>query len=781
MTIAMVTSLGEAIAVALIIGALVEIMRRSRATGVPGSRGVGYVVAGFALLLIGTAADFASDLLAVRAESASPWITAALDVTVFATRIAGLLAILRGILTWLPLLRSLSAEASNKASALAETQQRLAAVAAHLPGVIFQTIHHPDGRAELPYIDGNVVHLIGLEPGQATADPQRLWQRIDGEDAQAAAKRVASVGDAPATVSFELRYTGREGQTRWMICHGIAARRDDGAVVLDGIALDVGPQKLAQQRAAAAEALLVDAIDSTDEGFAVYGADGRLSAFNKDYRARLPAELRFEIGDHFDDITRRIMASGARIMSVDNQLLPKGQTLPMSRFLAGPVEQLLADGRWLRVATRPTRAGGVVVTTTDITERKRRERQIADSVAQMTAIVDNMPVGVAMYDAESRLLACNERFRQLIKLPRDLTLPGTPLQRFMTYVAERGDFGDQDREATIARLTNAVRIGPVSAEISVPGGRMMEMYSSTMPGGGLIVAFSDITERKRIQEAERRAMQALAEAARAKSDFLANMSHELRTPLNAIIGFSEVMTAQLLGPLADRYREYAADITHSARHLLALISDILDLSKVEAGRMELAEQPVDLAEAMTACITMVSPAADKGKITVAADLPPDLPQVRGDRRRIVQVLLNLLTNAVKFTREGGRVTLAARAEADGVTIRIADTGIGIAAEDLPRVMQDWGQARSDLTRDGEGTGLGLPLSRRLMELHQGTLQLESRLGEGTTVTLWFPSQRLLASAAAAAAAGAGAEASVAPEAATASTAQASVPPAADPS
>ena len=621
MTLSMVTSLGEAVAIALIIGALIEIARRSRATRTPGLRGVNSIIAGFALLLIGSLAAFVSQYAAGRAMPLPLWIGAAVEVLPFVTLVAGLLLILRGILVWLPMLRALSAEAQAKAATLAETQQRLAAVAAHLPGVIFQVVQHADGRTTLPYIDGNVVHLIGLEPDQATADPHLVWQRIDVRDVRSVTKRLARIGKAPTTISFELRYTGRENQSRWLVCNAIAARRASGAVVLDGIALDVGPQKLAQQRAADAEALLVDAIDSTDEGFAVYDADRRLLAFNKDYRARLPAQIRFEIGDHFDDITRRIVAAGTRVTSPDNHLLPPGEMPPLDRFMAGPIEQLLPDGRWLRVAVRPTRAGGIVVTTTDITERKR------------------------------------------------------------------------------------------------------------------------------IQDAEHKVLLALAEVARTKSDFLANMSHELRTPLNAIIGFSEVMSAQILGPLSDKYREYAGDITASARHLLALIGDVLDLSKVEAGRMELAEEIVDLAQVATSCVTMVTPSATKGKIAIAIEFPPDLPRIRGDRRRILQVLLNLLTNAIKFTPENGKVILRARATNDGLEVDIADTGIGIAAEDIPRVMQDWGQARSDLTRDGEGTGLGLPLSRRLMELHGGTLRLASAVGAGTTVTFWFPSSRLVAAAA----------------------------------
>ncbi len=624
MRFATAISLGEGLIIVLIVGALIEMLRRAGPATNPALRGVRIAIFGFGLLFAYTLADLASDMVAHRPGWGDQSVVAGLDVTAFVLRIAGLLVILRSVLTWLPLARALSDDARHKASELAETQQRLSAVAAHLPGVIFQAVWHRDGRTELPYIDGNVIHLIGLEAGKAKADPQLVWQKIDRDDARAALERVSRVGVAPATVSFELRYAALEKQTRWLVCHAIATRRSDGAVTLDGIALDVGPQKLAQQRAADAEALLVDAIDSTDEGFAVYGADGKLSAFNKDYQARLPTGFDFEVGAHFDEITRRIVAAGTRIVGPDGQLLPKGEAPPMERFMRGPVEQLLPDGRWLRVSARPTRAGGVVVTTVDITERRR------------------------------------------------------------------------------------------------------------------------------VQDAERRALQAAADAARAKSDFLANMSHELRTPLNAIIGFSEMMGAQMLGPLSDRYREYANDITGSARHLLALISDVLDLSKVEAGRMDLADDAVDIAEVTHACVTMIAPQAEQGRLAVRTDFPVDLPRLRGDRRRIVQIVLNLLTNAVKFTPAGGSVELGARRERGGLTVTIADTGIGIAAEDIPRVMQDWGQAHSELSRSGEGTGLGLPLSRRLMELHGGTLQLQSQPGVGTTVSLWFPADRVMAEPAVAA-------------------------------
>ncbi len=234
------------------------------------------------------------------------------------------------------------------------------------------------------------------------------------------------------------------------------------------------------------------------------------------------------------------------------------------------------------------------------------------------------------------------------------------------------------------------------------------------------------------------------QASRAKSDFLANMSHELRTPLNAVIGFSELMYNQLFGPIGSaRYVEYAGDIHASGRHLLELINDILDLSKAEAGRIELRDDEVDFADLVERCLRMVRGRATKAGVALEARLPEIPVTLKADALRLKQVLLNLLTNAIKFTPEGGRVVLAAEQTPGGFAISVADSGIGIADSDLERVMEPFGQAQDERVRDKEGTGLGLPLAKHLVELHKGTLTLASELGRGTTVTATLPCSRTI--------------------------------------
>jgi len=232
-------------------------------------------------------------------------------------------------------------------------------------------------------------------------------------------------------------------------------------------------------------------------------------------------------------------------------------------------------------------------------------------------------------------------------------------------------------------------------------------------------------------------------ANRAKSDFLANMSHELRTPLNAIIGFSDIIKEQMLGPVEnERYLEYIRDINNSASHLLSVINDILDLSKIEFGNVALNDEDINLEATIQACLTIIGERARNGGLTIAYQPLKPMPGLFAEERRIKQVLINLLSNAVKFTPTGGSITVAlSRSSDDGLVIAIADTGIGIRREDLDKVMAPFGQVDSGLNRKFEGTGLGLPLTKAFVEMHGGRFGLESELGAGTTATVTLPAQR----------------------------------------
>jgi signal transduction histidine kinase len=253
-------------------------------------------------------------------------------------------------------------------------------------------------------------------------------------------------------------------------------------------------------------------------------------------------------------------------------------------------------------------------------------------------------------------------------------------------------------------------------------------------------------ERKRIDLLLVQALQQAEVANRAKSEFLSTMSHELRTPLNAIIGFAELMKLEAMGPLGnDSYREYARDICLSGNHLLTLINDILDLGRIEAGKVELNEEVVTLSDLFEAAARIVRERAASSGLALHVTVPNDVPLIRADRRKLLQILVNLLSNAIKFTPDGGKVDLNGTRDGSGdIVIEVSDTGIGIAEKDMEKAMTPFGQIDSSLSRKHAGTGLGLPLTKNLVELHDGRFEIASEPNKGTVVTVRLPAWRAIA-------------------------------------
>jgi PAS domain S-box-containing protein len=261
----------------------------------------------------------------------------------------------------------------------------------------------------------------------------------------------------------------------------------------------------------------------------------------------------------------------------------------------------------------------------------------------------------------------------------------------------------------------------------------------------IVAVARDVTARKEAEEALREAKDAAERANQTKARFLADMSHELRTPLNAVIGFSDLMEHEVFGPLGNRrYREYAADIRSSGQHVLEMINDILDHAKATAGHLELLEGTVPIAELIDFALHLLSPRAERAGVALVTQVAPEVYAVHGDKRRLRQILLNLATNAIKFTPGGGRVRISAALGAGGeLLLTVEDTGAGIAEEDQAAILEPFRQVRRGAS-DQEGTGLGLPLTRRLVELHGGTMQLRSTLGVGTIVVVRLPRERVIA-------------------------------------
>ena len=371
----------------------------------------------------------------------------------------------------------------------------------------------------------------------------------------------------------------------------------------------------------------------------------------------------------------------------------------------------------------------------------RRRRCAEARLLQST--LENIGEGLSVFDSRGRLIAWNSRFCELLELPPDLTL-GAPLRDILMLQAVRGDFGRDDPWVEVAkRLEWFYRDVPTTKERVTPQGRMLQISRRAMPDGSVVSVYSDITDLK---ASERKLIQARSQAEmanHAKSEFLANMSHELRTPLNAIIGVSEIIAHELFGPLGnEKYLDYMKDIHQSSLHLLSIINDVLDMSKIEAGKLELSKEPLNIRHLIGEVIRMMRERADSHGIGLVTKWSDEEVEIWADERAMKQIFLNLLSNAIKFSRDGGEVCIRVISDESALAVvEFEDHGIGMNEEELERALQPFGQAKPSTTRNYGGTGLGLPITKGLIEAHGGKLAIESRAGQGTIARISLPTER----------------------------------------
>lgn len=375
----------------------------------------------------------------------------------------------------------------------------------------------------------------------------------------------------------------------------------------------------------------------------------------------------------------------------------------------------------------------------DVTERVRSEEALRKSEEILRLFMESATDSFAILDQNLNFVDVNRATARLYGIRKE-DFVGKNIAELTPETKTSGRY---------EQYLRVIRTGEpfhTEATISPPGAEREKRLSGTAfrVGAGLGLVAQDVTEQRHAEELLRSAKEEAELANRTKSEFLANMTHELRTPLNAIIGFSQVLERGIGGAVTDKQREYLKDIERSGDHLLDVISDILDLSKFELRPKEILDEQVDLAETISGSLRLVRDRLDTAGLTLQAQELKAVPLLRGDKRRLKQVLLNLLSNAIKFTNRGGSVTISGKTAEDGsVCLEVTDSGIGMTPSDIEKSLTQFGQVDSGLARNYEGTGLGLPISKSIMEAHGGKLEIESEPGEGTTVRLIFPAHRII--------------------------------------
>jgi signal transduction histidine kinase/CheY-like chemotaxis protein/HAMP domain-containing protein len=376
-----------------------------------------------------------------------------------------------------------------------------------------------------------------------------------------------------------------------------------------------------------------------------------------------------------------------------------------------------------------------------IIERARLTTEAEERGAALRATFDNMSHGILMFDSQMKLAAWNRQVAALLDLPATFFSGAPSFREFIRFLAERGEYGAVNVDAEVERFTTQVK-RHYTFERTRPNGIVLEIRHNPLPEGGVVIIYSDITDRKHYEHALTAARDQAEAMSRTKSSFLANMSHELRTPLNAIIGLSDMLVSNAARFGTEKALEPLRRVHRAGTHLLGLINQVLDLSKIEAGKLELNVETISVAPLIDEVVGTARPLADQNKNSLAIDCPRDLPPIEVDALRLRQILLNLLSNACKFTKNGNITLHVARSVKDAqqfLEFAVIDTGIGMTPEQIGRLFEEFSQADASTARQYGGTGLGLAITRHLCRMMGGDVTVTSELGKGSTFLVSLPS------------------------------------------
>ena len=554
------------------------------------------------------------------------------------------------------------------------------------------------------------------------AAARKLAERVLVEGGAASERHLLNVGDAPRL--FEINEISLEG---WEGTAGFA---------IDRTATEKMEGEFARHDAARDQVL-----ESLETAIAIFDDGARLKFFNSAYCRIWGLDEGWLSGEPgLGDILERLREL-RRLPEVANFRAFKEGQLALFAAPGDAVETLLhlPDGSTLRSVVGPHSLGGRVFSYEDVTKRLALERSYNTLIAVQSETLDHLYEGVAVFGSDGRLKLCNPTFATLWKLDAEDLKADLHLAQFVE--AMRPYLGGENWAAHKERVIGRVMSRESrSGRLARKDGSVLDYANVPLPDGAVLLSYLDVSDSARVEQALRQRADALQDADRLKSEFISNVSFELRTPLNTLIGFAEILNQEYFGELNPRQREYSSGILESSTGLMTVIGDILDLATIEAGKMSLELDTVELHTMLVSVLGLIHERARHKNLKLEFACPGDIGWIVADEKRLKQVLFNLLSNAVTFTPEHGSVGLEASRSGGEVTLKVSDSGIGIPKADRERVFQSFEHGSTAQT--GQGPGLGLSLVKRFIELHGGSVQLTSSPSKGTTVTCHLPAAGL---------------------------------------
>ena len=618
-------------------------------------------------------------------------------------------------------------ETARKEAALKARAKQMRAMIDALPLALWVR----DGDGALTDCNRAYAEAVDCEVAEALDQQAEFLGKAKRSAARALAEQARSGGEA----SSETHHVVIDGARRLMeICE---LPFGDAATL--GFAIDRTRLEEVQAELGRYIRVQSEMLENLSTAIAIYGRDLRLMFANNAYARLWDIDEGFlQSNPHLGDVLEALRER-RRFPEYPNFPAYKREVLQKYATLIAQEEELvhLPDGSTLRMVVTPHPFGGILMSYEDVTDRLALERSYNTLTEVQRETIDNLHEGVAVYGADGRLKLFNPGLCRIWNLDPDF-LRGEPHVRdVLPQARDLFAIEDEDWDDFAARVVARTTEPDVrSGRHERSDGAAIDWAQVPLPDGGVLFSFIDVTDTIRVERALIERNEALETADRLKSEFIANISYELRTPLNAIIGFAEVLENQFFGELNERQLEYSHAIVKSSQQLIALINDILDLASIEAGYLQLDLQPTDVYQLLESIFTLGRERAHSRSIDLRLDCPKDMGELLADGRRLRQALFNLLSNALKFTKEGGVVTIAARRRDGEMLLEVTDTGIGIPEEDQERVFGKFERGSRDNRQ--AGVGLGLSLVKSLIELHGGRIILDSEVGGGTRVVCHVP-------------------------------------------